>query len=103
MADMVKVYFTKAGTPYGYGYTAGEFGLVRKEDFEDRTYTDDKGKQHTKPGLLSRGIVRMATDAEYNRAIEAKEEEVEARAPKAAKAAKPAKKAEGPESGDEPG
>lgn len=69
MANMVKVHFTKAGTPYGYGYAAGEYGVVREEDFKDSTYTDDKGKQHVKPGLLSRGIVRQASDAEYDKAM----------------------------------
>lgn len=111
MADMVKVYFIKAGTPYGYGYAIGEFGLVRKEDMDDRTYTDEKGKEHVKPGLLSRGIVRQATESEYQKAMGVEAEKVAARAPKAPKAAKAsgkaAKQAEGPESGaeggDEPG
>lgn len=103
MADMVKVYFIKAGTPYGYGYAAGEFGVVRKEDFEDGVVKDKQGKEHLKQGLLSRGIVRPAGEAEFQRGAEAQEEKAAAKVPgkakKPAKSAAKSKGAEGPESG----
>lgn len=71
--DFVKVCFLKAGTPYGYGYKAGEIGLAKKADLEDQDWKDDKGKPHTKKGLLSLGVVRHASDKEYTEAIEAEQ------------------------------
>ncbi len=63
--ETVKVYFTKAGNPYGCGYSAGEFGLALKSKVEDEKFKDKQGNDHVKKGLLSLGVVRMATDAEY--------------------------------------
>lgn len=90
---MVKVLFIKAGTPYGYGYTAGEFGLVREEDFKDKPYKDEKGNDHVKKGLQSLGVVRQATDTEYAEAIGKVEKAVEDR--EAAELAKTVKKKAG--------
>lgn len=70
----VKVYFIKAGNPYGYGYSAGEFGLAHKSKVEDEKFKDKQGNDQVKKGLLSLGVVRMATDAEYNDYIAEQEE-----------------------------
>lgn len=32
---MKAVKFLKSGTPYGYGYTAGETGIVKPEDLDE--------------------------------------------------------------------
>ena len=61
---MVKVLFLKAGTPYGYGYTAGEFGVARPEDLKDKPVVVN-GKDKVKQGLESLGVVRKVSDAEY--------------------------------------
>lgn len=51
--------FLKAGTPYGYGYTAGELGVVKSEDFADK-----KDGENVKKGLESLGVCRLATKEE---------------------------------------
>lgn len=61
-----KVFFIKSGAAYGYGYAAGEFGLVHKDKLDDQPFKDDKGKDHVKKGLLSLGVVRAATQQEYD-------------------------------------
>jgi hypothetical protein len=57
---MKKVFFLKAGTAYGYGYIAGETGLVIAEDFADQKL---EGKV-IKKGLESLGVCRLATKDE---------------------------------------
>lgn len=74
--EVEKVFFIKGGSAYGYGYAPGEFGIVRKDDLKDRDGTDRQGKPKTIKGLLSLGVVRIATDAEYNDFIKGVEEEV---------------------------
>ncbi len=61
-----QVFFIKSGAAYGYGYAAGEFGLVHKDRLDDQPFKDDKGKDHVKKGLLSLGVVRVATQKEYD-------------------------------------
>lgn len=68
---MKEVFFIKAGNPYGYGYSAGEAGLVYDQD-----QTRDTGRKNkdNKPifetiargfnWLQENGIVRAATAAE---------------------------------------
>ncbi len=56
---MKKVMFLKAGTPYGYGYIAGEIGVVKAEDFADKKEGDK-----VKKGLESLGVCRLATKDE---------------------------------------
>lgn len=51
--------FLKAGMPYGYGYIAGELGVVKPEDFADK-----KDGEKTKKGLESLGVCRVATKEE---------------------------------------
>ena len=85
MSKQVKVRFIKAGTPYGYGYTADECGLVLEKDFKDTKWTDEKGVEHVKKGLQSRGVARVATDAEYEEfisGVKAVEEARKAQEPK---------------------
>lgn len=62
-----KVFFIKSGAAFGcgYAYAAGEFGLVHKDELDDQPFKDDKGKDHVKKGLLSLGVVRVATQKEY--------------------------------------
>ncbi len=63
-----KVFFIKSGAAFGcgYAYAAGEFGLVHKHELHDEPFKDDKGKDHVKKGLLSLGVVRVATQKEYD-------------------------------------
>lgn len=64
---MKQVYFLRAGTPYGYGYQAGEIGSV----FE-KTRTAKRGGKTIKialgfaelVGLASGAVVRELTKAE---------------------------------------
>lgn len=69
MSKQIKVCFIKPGTPYGYGYAAGEYGLVLEKDFKDSKRTDEKGVEHVKKGLQSRGVARASADAEYEEFI----------------------------------
>ncbi len=63
---MKHVFFLKAGTPYGYGYTADEVGVVhetaltRKEGKPAKTVTIALGYKE----LVEKGIVRDANAAE---------------------------------------
>ncbi len=63
---MKHVFFLKAGTPYGYGYTADEVGVVhetaltRKEGKPAKTVTIALGLKE----LLEKGVVREANAAE---------------------------------------
>lgn len=43
------VYFLRAGNPYGYGYNAGEIGLINEKDFKD---------------LQKKHVVRLASSEE---------------------------------------
>lgn len=83
---MKHVVFLKAGNPYGYGYSAGETGLVRPAS---EIKTNPKTEKETVISwgydkLSDAGIVRLATKAE----TEAYEAVVKAQADK--KAAKTA-------------
>lgn len=97
---MKKVLFIKAGTPHGYGYAADEFGLVSEEDFKDKPYKDEKGNDHVKKGLQSLGVVRLATDAEYDEAIAKVEAMVQTREER--QLAKELKKKAAPKSAKQP-
>lgn len=66
---MKKVLFLKAGTPYGYGYIAGEIGVVKAEDFADK-----KDGDKVRKGLESLAVCRLATKEEaeqYDSAVAA--------------------------------
>ena len=64
MSKKARVCFLRSGCSHGYGYSAGEFGVVRAEDLKDSKYKDKSNNERTKPGLLSLGIVRMAGEGE---------------------------------------
>ena len=74
--ELEKVFFIKGGSAYGYGYGPGEFGTVRKDDLKDRDGSDRQGKPKIIKGLLALGVVRVATDEEYNEHIAKVEKEV---------------------------
>lgn len=76
-----KVFFIKSGAAFGYGYAAEEFGLVFKDSLKDKDGVDRSGKPKKIPGMLSRGIVRMASDAEYDAYIKQVEKDYPAQAP----------------------
>lgn len=93
---MVKVYFIKAGTPYGYGYTAGEFGLINDADLKDTKKPDGKGGEVTIKGLASLGVVRVATEQEYNEAIAGLQAKTDEKKPKGKKTGGVTAKTAGP-------
>ena len=64
------VKFLKSGTAYGYGYAAGEFGLVDPQHLEDYETTEKRGEKEVKvkhPGLLPLGIVQKVDMAEVTK------------------------------------
>jgi len=60
---LAPVKFLKSGTAHGYGYAAGEYGLVNPvhlEEYETQEKRGDKVVTVKHPGLLALGIVQKA-------------------------------------------